>query len=118
MHFKDGYRLIDGKKKFIPGINYLSSSKGHSVNFWRYPDFTEIDNDFKHIARLKFEVVRLSLPFDIIDGKGYEDTLVTANIEEMVKLADKNSLRVVFTFFHMGSFLEDSSIERPGWTKP
>jgi endo-1,4-beta-mannosidase len=118
MHFKDGYRVINGKKKFILGINYLSSSKGHSVNFWRYPDFIEINNDFKHIARLKFEVVRLSLPFDIIDNKGNEDDLITANIEEMVKLADENGLRVVFTFFHTAGFLEDSSTERPVWTKP
>ena len=118
MHFKDGYRLINGKKKFILGINYLSSSKGHSVNFWRYPDFTEIDNDLKHIAKLQFEVVRLSLPFDIIDAQGKEDTKITSNIEEIVKLSDKHGLRVVFTFFHTASFLEDPTVERPEWTNP
>jgi endo-1,4-beta-mannosidase len=118
MHFKDGYQIIDGKKQFVLGINYLSSSKGHSVNFWRHPDLKEIDADLKHIASLKFTAVRLSLPFDLIDPQGNEDKELFQNIDKIIDLCGKHNLKVVLTFFHTASFLEDPAVSRPEWTKP
>ncbi len=118
MHFKDGYRLIDGKKQFVMGINYLPASTGHSIRFYTQPDFDEIAADCSLIASLNLNVVRFGLPFDLIDRNGNADPLITANLEKIIALCATHSLMVVLTFFHLASFQEDPSAERPAWTRP
>ncbi len=118
MYFKDGYRIIDNKKQFLMGINYLPASTGHSIKFYTEPDFNEIENDFKLIASMQLKAVRFGLPFDLIDNDGNENKIITANLEKIISLCDANKLKVILTFFHLASFQEDPNALRPEWTKP
>ncbi|MFZ1977930.1 MAG: cellulase family glycosylhydrolase [Bacteroidota bacterium] len=117
MHFKDGYRLIDNKKQFVMGINYLPASTGHSIKFYTDPDFKEIEADCKLMASMQFKAVRIGLPYDMVDNNKKENSVITANLEKFISLCDDNKLKVIPTFFHLASFQEDPNAVRPEWTK-
>jgi len=100
---KNGYFIVDGKKKFMVGINYLPSSFGHSGKFWEQPDWDEVKTDFSVIASIKIDAVRLPLPFTLALPDRSVDKKKLRIFDRIVEIAGKNKLLLMPNFFHTGT---------------
>ncbi len=54
------YFLVNGKPKFVVGINYQSAEFGHDPAFWESENVDEIlERDFQHLKKLGVDVIRI-----------------------------------------------------------
>ncbi len=81
----------------VKGINYYPQ-KTPWLEFWNQFNESIIDEDFKKIKKLKFNTIRIFIPFEEF-GKGTLSEQKINNLKKTLNLADKNQLKVILTFF-------------------
>ena len=90
------YFRIKDKFFFPVGVNYLPS--GHDCRMWREWDPEEIERDFRKMARLGINTVRIILLWpDFEPEPGRYDREAIGRLEEIVEIAKRNGIKLLPT---------------------
>lgn len=101
---KDGLFEVRGRRQYVMGINYLPARFGHSGDFWKTTDYTDVVRDFKIIRTIGIEAIRLPLPITVMPRAGQIDQDIVRAIDKVIGLAADAGLLVVPNLFHTGGF--------------
>jgi endo-1,4-beta-mannosidase len=107
MKFIDGkFFSLNGRKRYLLGINYLSSKWGHSSKWWQNFDLDEIARDLSDMQKLGFKAVRIPLPHNLMPKAGIIDEAILKNLDAFIAIARQKKLSVIINLFMTGRISE------------